>query len=350
MADTPDPEVILRHGVEDEMHDHEEIGQGDTSAVEEEREVFQDANEDRDPRLVRPMRPYMGFVGFGKVHGRNAGLPMKPEPYNGTEDWEEYISHFQLCSELGRWNEDEKMFALAASLKGPARTFYISLFEEEKGSYRNLVRQLSQRFGSTRQQSRWLSRLEDRLRKPDETIAALADDLRQMSQRAYPNLDGQAQEVLALNQLYKSITLEMKCRCIDRNCTTIAQAVDVIERYEAILGDSHEKKKAVRAVTEGAKKSGDHAEKEVVNTLRDVVSSLERIQRQQAFWHQRQGFPRPQGKYGRLCVNCNSPDHIKRNCPHLRVTDDRGTGGMNQYNSQTSGHGREQENSIPSSH
>ena len=350
MADTPDPEITFPRNVEEEIHEHEEVGQGDTSAIEEEREVYQDANDDRDHRSARHLRPQVTYGGFGEMHGRNAGLPMKTEPYNGAEDWEEYISHFQLCSELGRWNEDEKMLALAASLRGPARTFYISLSEEEKGSYRNLVRQLSQRFGSTRQQSRWLSRLEGRLRKPDETIAALADDLRQMSQRAYPNLDGQAQEVLALNQLYKSITLEMKCRCIDRNCKTIAQAVDVIERYEAILGDSHDKKRAVRAVIEGAKKSNDSTEKEVVNTLRDVVSSLERIQRQQGFWQQRQGFPRPQGKYGRLCFNCNSPDHIKRNCPHLRVSDDRGTGGAGQYPNQPSGTGREQENSIPSSH
>lgn len=60
--------------------------------------------------------------------------------------------------------------------------------------------------------------------------------------------DARAQEALALNQLYKSISLEMKCRCIDRNCSTIAQAVDIIERYESILGDGAERKRTVRMV------------------------------------------------------------------------------------------------------
>ena len=29
----------------------------------------------------------------------------------------------------------------------------------------------------------------------------------------------------------------MKCRCIDKDCLTVAEAVDVIERYESIVGD-----------------------------------------------------------------------------------------------------------------
>ena len=56
-----------------------------------------------------------------------------------------------------------------------------------------------------------------------------------MAQKAYVGLDSAAQEAIALNQLYKTITLEMKCRCIDRNCQTVS--VDVIKRYEGILGD-----------------------------------------------------------------------------------------------------------------
>lgn len=35
----------------------------------------------------------------------------------------------------------------------------------------------------------------------------------------------------------------MKCRCIDKNCQTIAEAVDVIERYESILGNDKGKQK-----------------------------------------------------------------------------------------------------------
>jgi hypothetical protein len=70
---------------------------------------------------------------------------------------------------------------------------------------------------------------------PGESIAELGDDIRQLAQKAYCNLDIEAQESLALNQLFKIISLEMKCRCIDKECQTIAEAVDVIERYESIV-------------------------------------------------------------------------------------------------------------------
>lgn len=63
-----------------------------------------------------------------------------------------------------------------------------------------------------------------RKRLPDESIAILGDDILQMVQRAYHNLDALAQEALALNQPYKVISLEMKCRCIDKDCQIVAEA------------------------------------------------------------------------------------------------------------------------------
>jgi len=92
--------------------------------------------------------------------------------------------------------------------------------------------------------NRWLSRLEMRKRNPGESVAALADDLRQISQRAYVDLDARAQEVLALNQLYKSVTPEVKYQCTNRGSETVAEAVEVIEHYEAIIEDCSERKNA----------------------------------------------------------------------------------------------------------
>ena len=90
-----------------------------------------------------------------------------------------------------------------------------------------------------------------RKRKPGESVAALADDLRQMSQRAYVDLDARAHEVLALNQLYKSVTPEVKYQCTNQGCETVAEAVEVIERYEAIIGDCSERKKQNVRMTTG---------------------------------------------------------------------------------------------------
>ena len=295
MADTPDDEVIFN--LRRRNHD---VDENDNNGNEEE---YLDANENhgRDG----------GGENMDHYGGRRAknGLPMKPDTFDGTRDWEEYLSHFELCAELGRWPEREKMLALAASLRGPARTFYISLSSREKSTYDDLALQLGYRFGSTRQQNRWLSRLESRTRQTGESIAALGDDLRQMSQKAYPNLDCVAQEALAVNQLYKSISLEMKCRCIDRNCTTVAQAVDIVERYEAVLGDTGDRRKTTRMV------SSSHEEgiAEALTKLNARLENLEtQLNRRPPFI--RRGPPQYQGP--RACYICRGTDHLMKDCPN----------------------------------
>ena len=45
---------------------------------------------------------------------------------------------------------------------------------------------------------------------PGESIAEVRDDIRQLAQKAYSDLGMAAQESLALNQLFKVISIEMK--------------------------------------------------------------------------------------------------------------------------------------------
>ena len=60
--------------------------------------------------------------------------------------------------------------------------------------------------------------------------------------RWHRKLDTLAQEALALDQLYKSISFEMKSKCIDKEFETVATAVDIIVKHEAIF-ELNDKKK-----------------------------------------------------------------------------------------------------------
>lgn len=107
-----------------------------------------------------------------------------------------------MC-EVGKMEQSRER-AGVSSLSPRSRShvlLYISLPIESRQPYAVLVDKLEQRFGSFRQQNRWLSRFESRRRSPNESIAALADDLRQMSHKAYLNLNALAQEALSINQL-----------------------------------------------------------------------------------------------------------------------------------------------------
>ena len=173
---------------------------------------------------------------------------------------------------------------LAASLRGQARTYYMSLPYDEKNSYRSLVSNLNQRFGNSKHQNRWLASR----REPNESIAAVDDDIRQMAQKAYCNLDPPAHEVLALDQLYKIVSLEMKCRCIDKNCTTVSEAVDVIERYEAIMGDNLDHKKSnMRAIDLSPVRRNEMQQKsKLESTLERIEAVLYRLEKHTQFTSQ----------------------------------------------------------------
>ena len=95
-----------------------------------------------------------------------------------------------------------------------------------------------------------MSRLQSRVRKQGESIAAFGDDLLLMAQKAYANLDSHAQEMLALQQFNKAVPLEMRCRIMDRDCISISEAVDVVERYEELLNEKADRKRAITRATD----------------------------------------------------------------------------------------------------
>ncbi|KAH3776619.1 hypothetical protein DPMN_178050 [Dreissena polymorpha] len=129
---------------------------------------------------------------------------------------DQYIAYFEDCAELAQWNEKEKLLYLATSLKQQARMHYSSLPVAEKRSCKLLTNRLEQRLRSKRQQNRWLSKMQNRMRGKTETIAAFGDEIRLLSQKAYSTLDQEAQEMLALQHFYKNVSAEMRCRLMDK--------------------------------------------------------------------------------------------------------------------------------------
>jgi hypothetical protein len=275
------------------------------------RRTFQFQHSERE---MREMRELEGMRGPGNRDDRdekNKKPHLKLQEFSGEEDWEEFISHFELCAELGRWTRKDQALALAATLRGAARTFYTGLSLRDRSGYDVLADRLRSRFGSDRQQSKWLSKLEGRKRAFDESISLLGDDLRQMGTRAYPDLSLRAQEAMALNQLYKSVTPELKCRCMDKDCKTIAEAVDVIERYESIMGKEEEKKVPVRAAT-GQPDQGNNMTN-IVTELSRVTGALDQFDRRLNRFEWQVG-PNNDRRNG-VCYRCWTPGHFAWECP-----------------------------------
>ncbi|CAG2237013.1 unnamed protein product [Mytilus edulis] len=139
---SPDPEINFRMerdlnlddlGQGDQIHtddnddfDRESILQGHGDEVDQ-RHNF----DDRNGRGNHNMQP----IGPPKV-------TLKPEPFSGKDCWEEYLSHFEDCAELGQWGNRTKLLFLAASLRGQARTYYTSLSAGDRRTYQMLTQKV----------------------------------------------------------------------------------------------------------------------------------------------------------------------------------------------------------------
>ena len=220
------------------------------------------------------------------------GPKLRPEHFDGSEDFETYFEQFECIADLGGWSPKERALTLAACLKGQARRFYASLGPSEKSCYQPLAFQLRQRFGTgSRPGLYWTAKFENRFRLPGETIATFSDELLILARKAYPYLDCNTQHHLALQQWLKSMSPEIKWRCMEKNCQSIREAEEVAEMYELIM-KPHDKKRGVYTVTQ--EKSTDLKQEENSTTS----------------YYNHQPV-----KNKRLCFCCQDPSHRLATCP-----------------------------------
>ena len=260
--------------------------------------------------------------GHALLHRRGPRPNIRPDTYSGDEDWDQYIAYFEDCAELAQWTNKEKLLYLATSLKQQARVHYSSLPVLDKRSYKLLTDRLEQRFGSKRQQNRWLSKMQNRTRGKSEAIAAFGDEIRLLAQKAYSTLDQEAQEMLALQHFNKNVSAEMRCRLMDRNCKTISEAVEVVERYEEVLGRAGlgTNMTQIRGVTNASTTVRQRDSASTPSNVDDLSGAIRRIEQR---LEKLESFHKTRSP-GRSCYRCGNVDHFIRECPLKESVSRRG--------------------------
>ena len=72
----------------------------------------------------------------------------KPEKYDGTSDWTDYLKHFEIVATWNGWSEMEKAAQLSMSMTGVARQAWADSCSDISvlGDYKALIRHMGQRF------------------------------------------------------------------------------------------------------------------------------------------------------------------------------------------------------------
>ena len=121
-----------------------------------------------------------------------------PESFNGEGDWSDWIEHFESVAAVNRWTEEEKLLWLRVRLVGRAATAFKRVDEDAKRSYGDSIAALKERFDPGSKRELYLAELLARKKRPREEWAAFAEDLKRLVERAYPELQDNAREQIAL--------------------------------------------------------------------------------------------------------------------------------------------------------
>ena len=126
-------------------------------------------------------------------------IKMRPVKYDGLEDWEEYLSQFEILADINKWDDNAKGLYLASSLTRTARSILSDLTEDERRDFSKLKSALSRKFGSEYKSEMYRAKLQSRFRQKSETISELASSIMKLTRQAYPKANLQLLDTLAVD-------------------------------------------------------------------------------------------------------------------------------------------------------
>ena len=100
----------------------------------------------------------------------NAHTKVKPQLYDGLTDIDEYLTQFNIVTEINEWNNQTKALYLASSLTGSARSLLSELDSEHRRNFSELVTALNSRFGTVNKAEIYCALLKIRVSQRGETV------------------------------------------------------------------------------------------------------------------------------------------------------------------------------------
>ena len=139
-------------------------------------------------------------------------MKIKPATFDGSGNWLDYRAHFEVCAELNGWTEKERVMYLAVSLREQAQ----GVFGNVAGgthNYTELIKALEKRFAPPNQMELYRVQLQERRQKASKSLSELGQDIRRLTNLAYPTAPSDLRETLAKEQFIDAlVSSDMRLR------------------------------------------------------------------------------------------------------------------------------------------
>ena len=267
-------------------------------------------------------------------------VAMKPATFDGSVAWADYKAHFEACAELNGWTKQQKGLYLSVSLRGQAQGVFGNL-GTGKHDFDDLVTALEERFAPPNQTELYRVQLRERRQKASESMAELGQDIRRLTNLAYPKAPSDVRETLAKEQFVDSlVNSEMRLKIKQARPVNLNDAVRHAVELEAFYrAESRQTGQGFIQATAPNESSDDgkwnQALSSLRNTMEEMTKSMNKFMSQQQrnvnnrpernTYHQGRDRSKPAGhqttdfsKKPRRCYICNSDQHLKRSCPQRK--------------------------------
>ena len=216
---------------------------------------------------------------------------IKPQQFCGTTDFDEFLSQFEITCEINAWQYIEKSLYLANCLTGDARSILSELEHDGRRDYNTLVEKLANRFGSVNRSEIFRTQLKSRIRSKAESIPELAQAIKKLVCQAYPGVNKDVIETLAIDNFIDALTdSDIRLRVRELGPKTLTYAERTALRLESHKIADKQRSRIVGQIDTNGKPN--HNEKQVeasssfkalqnsINSLSDHVQDLKRQNRE----------------------------------------------------------------------
>ena len=162
-------------------------------------------------------------------------IKLKPQNFTGSDDdFYDFLTQFEITSEIDGWDYRSKSLYLANCLTGVARALLNELTAEQRRDYDSLVQKLTERYGSENRAEVFRSQLKSRVKGKGETTAQLAQAIRKLSRQAYPKVSLDVVEALAVDHFVDALPeAQIRLPLREVGPSTLAEAKKIAVRMEA---------------------------------------------------------------------------------------------------------------------